>query len=219
TEMLARFQQAARFPLLGANVDVQRDPYMKDRIYPILVTDRGHERIALIGYSAENLVELAKPTGVVFVNRIEASLKFWINQIQLMGVNKIIAISHAGLERDKQIAATVAGIDVIVGSAVGALHSTKGAVPPAKGAASHPMVLKGIGGHSVLLVQAGEFGRSLGRLDVTFDAKGVPKQWKAETFELVDGHPEDQGLKDLVATLASPSTAALPAPAGAIQTR
>ena len=218
TEMLARFQQAARFPLLGANVDVQRDPHMKDRIYPILVTDRGHDRIAMIGYSTEHLIELAKPTGVVYVNRIEAALKFWINQIQLMGVNKVIAISHAGLERDKQIAATVAGIDVIVGSAVGAPTSAKGPAPMAKGAAGHPLVLKGIGGQSVLLVHAGEFGRSVGRLDVTFDTKGVPKHWKGETFELGDGHPEDQGLKDLVATLGT-ATAALPAPTSPTTTR
>ena len=210
TEMLSRFQQAVRFPLLGANVDVQRDPFMKDRIYPILVTDRGSDRIGLIGYSTEHLVELAKPTGVVYIQRIEAALKFWINQMQMMGVNKIIAVSHAGLERDRQVAAAVAGIDVIVGSAVGAPASpTKGA--PAKGAAPHyPMVLKGVGGQSVLLVHAGEFGRSLGRLDVTFDAKGVPKHWTGGTIELIDADAEDPGLKDLVAALA-PATAALPA--------
>jgi 5'-nucleotidase len=209
TEMLSRFQQAVRFPLLGANVDVQRDPFMKDRIYPILVTDRGNDRIGLIGYSTEHLIELAKPTGVIYIQRIEAALKFWISQMQMMGVNKIIAVSHAGLERDRQIAATVAGVDVIVGSAVGAPlpAPTKSA---AKGAAPHyPIVLKGVGGQSVLLVQAGEFGRSLGRLDVTFDAKGVPKHWTGGTIELTDAGAEDQGLKDLVATL-GPATAALP---------
>jgi 5'-nucleotidase len=209
TEMLARFQQAVRFPLLGANVDVQKDPYMKDRIYPILVTDRGHDRIALIGYSTEHLIELAKPTGVVYVNRIEAALKFWINQIQLMGVNKIIAVSHAGLERDKQVAASVSGIDVIVGSAAGTRPAGK---------AQYPLVLKGVGGQSVLLVHAAEYGRSLGRLDVTFDAKGVPKQWQGGTIDLLDANAEDQGLKDLVTSL-STATAALPAPAAATATR
>ncbi len=215
TEMLSQFQQAVRFPLLGANVDVQRDPFLKDRIYPILVTDRGNGRIGLIGYSTEHLIELAKPTGVVYVQRIEAALKFWINQMQMMGVNKIIAVSHAGLARDRQVAATVAGVDVIVGSAVGAPPSpAKGA--PAKGgaaakgaASSYPIVVKGVGGQPVLLVHAGEFGRSLGRLDVTFDAKGVPKHWTGSTIELTDADAEDPGLKDLVAALA-PTTAALP---------
>jgi 5'-nucleotidase / UDP-sugar diphosphatase len=206
TEMLSRFQQAVRFPLLAANIDCQSDPHLKDRIYPILVTDRGGSRIGLIGYSAENLIELAKPTGVVYVKRIETALQFWIKQMQMMGVNKIIAVSHAGFERDRQVAASVEGIDVIVGSSIGAPK----AVPPAKGAPSHyPLVLKGVGGQSVVLVHAAEFGRSLGRLDVTFDAKGVPKHWTGGTIELTDAGAEDPGLKDLVAALV-PATAALP---------
>jgi 5'-nucleotidase len=213
TEMLSRFQQSVRFPLLGANINVQSDPFMKDRIYPILVTDRG-ERIALIGYSTEHLIELAKPTGVVFVQQIEAALRFWVKQIQMMGVNKIIAVSHAGYERDKQVAATVEGIDVIVGSSLGApadqptaAHDAHGKKAPA--ASPYPTIVKGVGGQSVVLVHAGEFGRSLGRLDVTFDAKGLPKHWQAETIALTDAGAEDPGLKELVAMLAG-STAALP---------
>ena len=208
TQLLSRFQEAIKFPLLGANVDVQHDPYMKDRIYPILVTDRGGDRIALIGYSSERLIELAKPTGIVYVQKIEAALKFWVQQVQLMGVNKIIAVSHAGLERDRQVAATVAGIDVIVGSTAAELH--QGA--PAKDADHYPLVVKGVGGQSVLLVHAAPYGRSLGRLDVTFDAKGVPRHWSGGTIALTDASAEDARLKDLVAALAT-STAALPAPA------
>jgi 5'-nucleotidase len=195
TEMLSRFQQSVRFPLLGANVDVQSDPYMKDRIYPILVTERGGDRVGLVGYSNEHLIERANPKGVVYVQRIEAALDRWVKQIQMMGVNKIIAVSHAGFERDRQVAASTPGIDVIVGDTEGA--------PAATGKGANPTVLKGVGGQSVLLVHAGEFGRSLGRLDVTFDGKGVPKHWQAATIELTDDVAEDQRLKDLVASLAA----------------
>jgi 5'-nucleotidase len=221
TEMLSHFQQAVRFPLLGANVNVQSDPFMKDRIYPILVTDRG-ERLALIGYSDEHLIELAKPKGVVYIQQIETALRFWVKQIQMMGVNKIIAVSHAGYERDKQVAAAVEGIDVIVGSAKGApaitaappAHDAHGKKPPAPVASHYPLVVKGVGGQSVVLVHAAEFGRSLGRLDVTFDAKGVPKHWQGENFELTDANAEDPGLKELVAALGA-SAAATPPPADA----
>ena len=206
TEMLRQFQQAVRFPLLGANIDVQSDPFMKDRIYPILVTERGGDRVGLVGYSDENLIALAKPTGIVYVQRIEAALDRWVKQIQMMGVNKIIAISHAGFERDRQIAASVPGIDVIVGDA----HGAPATAPHA--AAGAPTVLKGVGGQSVLLVHAGAFGRSLGRLDVTFDSKGVPKHWQGATFELTDASAEDPRLKALVLSLApATASAALPA--------
>jgi 5'-nucleotidase len=203
TEMLSRFHQSVRFPLLGANIDVQKDPYMKDRIYPFIATVIGHEQVALLGYSTEHLIALAKPTGIIHVEPIEVSLRRWMKQLSMMGINKVIAISHAGVERDRQIAASADGLDVIIGTAGNAK-------------AAPPQIIKGPGG-PVVLAHAGEFGRSLGRLDVTFDAKGHAKVWKGETFELIDG-AEDPTLKDLVATLAT-STAALPAPAGAPKVR
>ncbi|MBV8167521.1 MAG: hypothetical protein JO021_12055 [Alphaproteobacteria bacterium] len=200
TEMLSRFHQSVRFPLLGANIDVQKDPYMKDRIYPFIATVIGTEQVALLGYSPENLIALAKPTGIVHVEPIEVSLHRWMKQLSMMGINKVVAISHAGIERDRQIAASTDGLDVIIGTAGNAKPGA-------------PQVIKGPGG-PVVLAHAGEFGRSLGRLDVTFDAKGHPKHWDGKAFELTDGSPEDPGLKDLVTTLAT-STAQLPPAAGA----
>jgi 5'-nucleotidase len=212
TEMLSRFHQSVRFPLLGANVDVQKDPYMKDRIYPFIATYIGREQVALLGYSTEQLIALAKPTGIVHVEPIEVALKRWLNQLKMMGVNKVIAISHAGLDRDRQIAASIDGLDVIIGSPVAGRGkgTPHGKVPP-------PQVVKGPGGQ-VVLAHAAEYGRSLGRLDITFDPKGHPKQWKGDNFELVDGSPEDQSLKDVVTSL-STSTAALSPAAGAPKVR
>jgi 5'-nucleotidase len=213
TEMLSRFHQSVRFPLLGANVDVQKDPYMKDRIYPFIATYIGREQVALIGYSTEHLIALAKPTGIVHVEPIEVALRRWMKQLTMMGVNKVIAISHAGLERDRQIAGSIDGLDVIIGNA--AAGHAAGAKAPAKPPSLQ--TLKGPGG-PVVLAHAAEFGRSLGRLDVTFDPKGHVKTSNGHLFELGDGSAEDQGLKDLVASLAT-STAALPPAAGAPKVR
>src|SRR5262249_31349037 len=159
------------FPLLGANIDVQKDPYMKDRIYPFIATYVGNEQVAILGYSTEQLIALAKPTGIVHVEPIEVSLRRWMKQLQMMGVNKVIAVSHAGLERDRQIAASTDGLDVIIGTAGNAK------------AAPGPQIIKGPGG-PVVLAHAGEFGRSLGRLDVTFDPKGHAKHWDGKNLEL-----------------------------------
>jgi 5'-nucleotidase len=196
TQMLAQFQQTARFPLLGANVDVQRDPYMRDRIYPFLATTVGGEQIALIGYSSEQLIALARPTGVVRVEPIETALHRWMEQLTMMGINKVIAISHAGHERDREIAASVEGIGVIVGAAP----------DPAAGKVSRYLTVhKGPKGQPVLLAQSDAFGRSLGKLEVTFDARGVPKSWKGDALEIADG-PEDPAVKSLVASFAQPLT-------------
>ena len=198
TEMLAQFQQTARFPLLGANVDVQRDPYMRDRIYPFLATVVGGEQIAIIGYSSEQLLERARPTGVVTIQPIETSLHRWMEQLHMMGINKVVAVSHAGRERDREVAERVDGLAVIVGAAP----------DPAGGrVARYLTVHKGPSGNPVLLVQSDAYGRSLGRLAVTFDGKGVPKQWRGDTVEITAAEGEDPAVKAEVAALAAPLAA------------
>jgi 5'-nucleotidase/UDP-sugar diphosphatase len=198
TQMLAQFQQTARFPLLGANVDVQRDPHMRDRIYPFLATVVGGEQVALLGYSSEQLLEQARPSGVVRVEPIETALHRWMEQLHMMGINKVIAISHAGRERDREIATRVDGIDVIVGAAPEQIGSK---------VARYLVVHKGPNGHPVLLAQPDAFGRSLGRLAVTFDASGVPTTWQGDALEITVADAEDQAVKAHVATLAAPLTA------------
>ena len=198
TDMLSQFQRTARFPLLGANVDVQSDPYMRDRIYPFLATMIGGEQVALIGYSSEQLIALAKPTGIVHVEPIESALRRWMAQLNMMGINKVIAISHAGRARDREIASSIEGIDAIIGAAP----------DPAGGKVARYLVVhKGPTGEPVLLVESDAFGRSLGRLDITFDERGVAKRWTGDALEITDSSPEDPTVKAFVAQLAGPLTA------------
>jgi 5'-nucleotidase/UDP-sugar diphosphatase len=198
TDMLSQFQRTARFPLLGANVDVQSDPYMRDRIYPFLATMIGGEQVALIGYSNEQLIAMAKPTGVVHIEPIESALKRWMAQLNMMGINKVIAISHAGRERDREIAASIEGLDAIIGAAP----------DPAGGKVARYLVVhKGPTGEPVLLVESDAFGRSLGRLDITFDERGVAQRWTGDSLEITDAGPEDPTVKAFVAQLAAPLTA------------
>ncbi len=201
TQMLAQFQQTARFPLLGANVDVQRDPYMRDRIYPFLATMVGGEQIALLGYSSEHLIEQARPSGVVRVEPIETALHRWMEQLHMMGINKVIAISHAGRDRDREIAANVEGISVIVGAAPD---------PAAGKVARYLTVNKGPQGRPVLMVQPDAYGRSLGKLAVTFDGSGVPKTWQGDALEITEASAEDPAVKAHVAALAGPLAARRP---------
>ena len=198
TNMLSQFQRTVRFPLLGANVDVQSDPYMRDRIYPFLATMIGGEQVALIGYASEQLIALAKPTGVVRIEPIETALHRWMEQLHMMGINKVIAISHAGRERDRAIAGSIPGIAAIIGDSPD---------PSGGKVARYLVVHKGPGGEPVLMVESDAFGRSLGRLDITFDERGVPKHWTGDALEITDAGAEDPNVKAFVAQLAAPLTA------------
>ena len=43
------------------------------------------------------------------------TLKAEVNALKMQGVNKIIAVGHAGYNMDKKIASSVDGLDIIVG--------------------------------------------------------------------------------------------------------
>ncbi len=184
SEVLGKFIRTAQFPILGANISTDRDPYLKDQIYPMLATDRGVQRLGLLGIADLNIPQKAKaPSGVLFTP-IEAKAPFWLKQLGFMGTKTIIAVSSAGVEKDRDIAQRIAGIDVIIGV------SGKGAQPGGPPQAT-PQVITGPAGKPVLLAQAASFGHYLGKLTVTFDRDGHPKVWKGEQIKLDRTVPED----------------------------
>lgn len=199
SETLGTFIRSARFPLLGANVNTDKDPYLKDMIYPMLVTDRSGYRFGMLGIAAEDSISKASPAPTVRINMLSEKLPFWIKQMGFMGVKTIIAVSYAGYERDKEIARTVPGIDVIIGANGGTLLG-KG-----KGATgAYPTVVQGPGGQKVLVAHAGGFGQYLGKLTVTFDNAGKPKTWSGEPILLDRTVPEDPEVRAIVENLAAP---------------
>jgi 5'-nucleotidase/UDP-sugar diphosphatase len=193
---LLAFIRAVHFPLLGANVFVQHEPLLKDQIFPISVIERGGARIGLVGYSAEDIPAHSHPSPETQFRRIEEEISPWIRSMHAaLGANKVIAISSAGIERDRLVAQHVPDIDVIVGGNVGS--ST---------APAYATELPGVGGKKVLLVQVGSFGRYLGKLVLTFDNKGELKKWAGAPILLDKNVPEDAAVKTYVDNLADAAT-------------
>ena len=125
--------------------------------------------------------------------RAEAVLPAAIAKLQAMGIDKIVAVSHAGVRRDRRVAAAIEGIDVIVGGHTNTLlsNTVKGAAGP------YPVVVRSPSGKPVLVVQAFAFSRYVGKLQVRFDAAGVPVKWQGDlvpvAFEIAK-HPKMAAL-------------------------
>jgi 5'-nucleotidase len=167
---------------------------------------RGGDRVGIVAITNPDSPRLAHTPPELRFQPVEASLRTWIKAItDGSQVDKIVLVSNAGIEFDKQLAATVTGIDVIVSG------NTHGQTQPL---ASYPLVLHGPTGQPVLLVQTVGHGRDLGRLDVTFDQHGVPKSWKGQLIQVRSTDPEDQQVKAAVA-----SFAVAPGPATATSTQ
>ncbi|MCM3636524.1 5'-nucleotidase C-terminal domain-containing protein [Sporosarcina luteola] len=175
-QKLQEFVKAAKFPFVSANVDFTKDKlfdglqtrkvsdnYKDGHIYNGIVINVNGQKVGVFGLTTEETPTISSTGDVKFENyidRAKASVKAFEDQ----GVNKIIALTHIGYDdslvwdNDQELAKQVAGIDIIVG---GHTHSSIG----------EPKVVnegKGV----TIIVQAHEYAKALGTLDVKFNSKG-----------------------------------------------
>ncbi len=197
---LAKFIKGANFPVLSANLDVSADPDLAGLIKPYTVVEVGGEKIGIVGLTTEDVTILSSPGPNVKVLPVLDSLKKAVSELEAQGINKIIALTHVGYEVDKQIASQVDGVDVIVG---GHSHTCLGDVKHSAG--PYPTVVNSPSGQPVLVVQACSKLKYMGRLNVTFDANGVPVSWDGGLIKVKDENvPEDPEVAAEVAKRAEP---------------
>jgi 5'-nucleotidase len=167
-ENFARFLRAARFPVLSANIDATIEPALRDMFKSHIVLARAGVKIAIVGATTEDTPEIASPGPRLRFVKAEDVLRPLVARLKADGVGHIVLLSHLGLSRDREVAAAIDGIDVIVG---GHSHTLLGNnVDGAQG--PYPTNVKGPSGRDVPIVQAGAFSRHIGRIDLDFDAAG-----------------------------------------------
>lgn len=175
-QALDEFVAAADFPFVSANVDFaaneflgpwQTKEYTADygdgEIYNGIIKEINGEQVGIFGLTTEETTTISSPEDVEFTNYLDAAEEA-VTAFEAAGVNKIVALTHLGFDdsitfdNDLTLAKEVSGIDVIVG---GHTHSKL----------SPPTVVQN--GDPVVIVQANEYNKFLGQLDVTFNAEGV----------------------------------------------
>lgn len=189
---LAKFAKAANFPLLFANTDLAKAPQLASLVKPYIIKQFGNDKVAIIGVLAEDTNETSSPGPNVPFLKSEQVLKKVIGQLQAQGIDKIIVLSHVGINRDIEIAKAVAGIDVIVGGHSHTLLET------------YPTLITGPGGKPVPIVQAYAYSKYLGELAVTFDDNGNVTEAKGAPQLLNADVAEDRALAKLIAEKAKP---------------
>lgn len=206
-EYLRNFVEAAKFPFASANIDfTSKNSELADRyhndivtigegdtayngnIYPAVIKDVYGEKVGVFGLTTEDTVGLSSPGDKIsFKDHIE-SAKNTVAMLEAKGVNKIIAVTHLGYTVDKNLAAAVDGIDIIVGG-----HShTKIDNPP------EPVTNVGTG-KPVLVVQTGEYGQNLGELNVVFDKNGEIVSYNGKLLDVAK-YAEDPAAKAKLAS-------------------
>jgi 5'-nucleotidase len=167
-DVLAEFLRGVNFPVVSANVDFSAST-LAGLVEPYTVLDVNGQQIGVIGLLTADTVHKSRPSeAVVFSEDYAGVAQQYVDELTGMGVNKIILLTHQGLGLDRQVAAQVTGVDVIVG---GDSHSRLSNTY-AGAEDVYPVVVNNPNGEPVYIVQADDQNEFLGRLDVTFDAEG-----------------------------------------------
>lgn len=167
-EVLAKRISEATFPVLGANVEGL------GTLAPYVLRDIAGVKVAIIGVTTEHTPLVTHPKNVVglaFVapdKTVRTILKEIVHKADL-----VVVLSHLGFPADRALAEAVPGIDIIVG---GHTHTR----------ISTPVVVG-----NTFIVQAWEYGRALGVVDlVVRDGKVATVRGRLEEIRPSAGKEE-----------------------------
>jgi 2',3'-cyclic-nucleotide 2'-phosphodiesterase (5'-nucleotidase family) len=216
TATLANFVKAADFPFVSANVNFSQDSNLKSRfsdtitvnpqngnIYNGMIKVVNGEKIGIFGLTTAETPTISSPgADVVFENYIQEAQKA-VNSFKAQGVNKIVALTHLGYndsavwDNDLELAKAVEGIDVIVGG-----HTHVKLDAP---------VLETTGIEPTVIVQANEYNKFLGDLDVTFDGSGKVIANAGKLIDIAAYAKSDAAVQQVLDTKYLPKIAELKA--------
>ncbi|MGR3756761.1 MAG: bifunctional metallophosphatase/5'-nucleotidase [Tranquillimonas sp.] len=194
-EVLRGFADAVEFPILMSNADLSGEAMLKDAIRKSVVVEKGGEKIGLIGLTPQDTAELASPgKNVIFTDPVDA-VQAEVDKLTEQGVNKIVVLSHSGLNVDRRVAENTTGVDVIVGGHDNSLLSNT--IEDAKG--PYPVMVG-----DTAIVQAYAYSKFLGELNITFDDDGKIVEAMGEPILLDASVTEDAATKDRITEMAEP---------------
>ena len=199
-EKLAEFIDNVSFPVISGNLDLSMSDMLKDKVTPHITLEVGGETIGIVSALATDTAETSSPgPNVIFQDEIDA-IAADVAEMTGAGVNKIIALTHVGLNKDVQIASSVPGLDAVVG---GHSHTYLSASDP-KRAGAYPTYASQADGTLVPVVQAYAYSKYLGHLVLTFDDAGNVTYAEGDTILIDASVTPDAAIAARVAELAGP---------------
>jgi len=163
-QCVAGLAREASFPLLAANFTWSSSGEIVTGATPAVLLEAGAVRVGIIGLAPTfdfwSLFGVDVPQGI-------EEVRCWRDELRAQGATVIVVLSHQGSRSDRSLTQAVDGLDVIIGG-----HS-------------HEELPEGIREGQTLIAQAGDYGRFLGRVDLTLDeASGRVMEMEARLLPL-----------------------------------
>lgn len=200
---LAEKLSKAKFSILSSNLDCSELPALAKVIKPYEIREIKGQKVAFIGAITPEIDSLSMRRDGAKLKRAETDSKdreeYWVKpvrdtveEVKAKGVDKIILVTHCGLDNDRILAQHIDDIDAIVGGHSHTKMAEAQIVSRPKG--------------DCIIVQTGSYGRFLGKLQLDFDSQGrlvVPK-CQYRLISITDKIPQEKDVKDYLDKMAEP---------------
>lgn len=186
-EGLLKLLSPLKVPVLSANVVADKGSILANKWKPYEIVIFDGEKIGIIGLDTVNKTINSSSPGkdIKFYDEIKTAQKY-ANILKSKGINKIILLSHAGTEKNFEIAQKVSGIDIIV---TGDSHYLYGndelrsyKLPVIH---EYPTQFKSPKGEPVYVVEAWSYSSVVGELGVKFSKDGIATITRKNPYVLI----------------------------------
>jgi 5'-nucleotidase / UDP-sugar diphosphatase len=199
-DALAPFRDVIKFPVLSANVKASAASKVGDRIKPSVVLEVGGQKIGIVGAVTTDTPEVSSPGPNISIEDDVKTITAEVEKLKAEGVNKIIALTHVGYPRDKEMIAKIPGVDIVVGGHSHSLLSNT----DAKAEGPYPTVIDNPEGYKVPVTQAASYSKYLGEFKVVFDDNGVVKEASGDPLYLDKSIKPDEAVLARIKELGAP---------------
>lgn len=145
----------------------------EDYFTPYTIKEYNGEKVGFIGIDiASKTKNSSSPDATtIFLDEVETAQKY-INELENMGINKIVLVTHYQYQNDLALASKLTGADVIIGGDSHTLLGDFSAVG-LDSAGPYPTKVTDSAGNQVCVAQAWQYSAVVGELNVSWDKDGI----------------------------------------------
>ena len=178
-------------PVLAANVKPEvgtplAPSAQDDYIQPYIVREIDGARVGIIGIDIANKTRnSSSPLATTEFLDEQETAQAMIDELAEDGVNKIILLTHYQYQNDLELAASLSGVDVIIG---GDSHSLLGdfSAYGLESSGPYPTMVTNADGDQVCVAQAWQYSQVVGELNVEWNEAGVVQGCEGVPHLLLD---------------------------------
>lgn len=188
-DLLANFLKNLTFPVISSNVHSSNQKLAKSLV-PYKIFSK--HNLAVLAVTTETTATISKPSNQTTFEDPVAAAKRTVKHIKTVHpfVNRIVALTHIGYDKDIELAKSTTDISLIIG---GHSHTLLGNMTGSKGA--YPTIAKNLDGDEVFVVTSYRWGEYVSYIDVEFDWRGKIVKYEGAPIHLTNTTAEDPKLK------------------------